>query len=108
MSQDTLIRLQCTECKSFNYHTHRNFKRQDSEKLALKKDPLIFLLWGRSAQEKGKNVFRYLDVSHHLILKAAHPSPLSAYNGFLGCKHFSLANSFLEEREKTPINWQIP
>ncbi|NGX57197.1 MAG: Uracil-DNA glycosylase [Chlamydiae bacterium] len=63
--------------------------------------PCVFLLWGKYAQEKG----RHLNQQKHLILKAAHPSPFSAYNGFFGCKHFSKANQFLEKYERTPINW---
>lgn len=65
--------------------------------------PLVFMLWGASARSK-KNLITY---SHHLILEAAHPSPLSAYNGFFGCNHFSNANGYLELNNIQPINWLI-
>ena len=63
--------------------------------------PIVFLLWGRPAQSKSA----MLTNARHLVLKAPHPSPLSAYRGFFGCRHFSRCNSFLEERGITPIAW---
>jgi uracil-DNA glycosylase len=66
--------------------------------------PIVFILWGKPAQEKAK----MLDNPRHLILKAPHPSPLSAYRGFFGSKPFSRTNTFLEENGETPIDWQIP
>lgn len=65
--------------------------------------PIVFLLWGRPAQMKKS----MLHNPKHLILEAPHPSPLSAYRGFFGCKHFSQANEFLKEHGLTPIDWQI-
>ncbi len=67
-----------------------------------KKD-VVFLLWGRFAQQKAN----LIDDSKHFILKAAHPSPFAARNGFFGCKHFSQTNALLLSKNKTPINWQI-
>jgi uracil-DNA glycosylase len=69
-----------------------------------KADPVVFMLWGAYAQKKAAVV----DSSRHLVLKAAHPSPLSAHNGFLGCKHFSLCNRFLVSHGQTPIDWSLP
>ncbi|MBQ6441550.1 MAG: uracil-DNA glycosylase [Lachnospiraceae bacterium] len=66
--------------------------------------PIVFLLWGRPAQEKKT----LLTNSNHLILTAPHPSPLSAYRGFFGCKHFSKTNAFLSAHGVAPIDWQIP
>lgn len=66
--------------------------------------PIVFLLWGSQAQAKTE----LLSNPHHLVLKAAHPSPLSAYRGFFGCKHFSRANDYLVKHGLKPINWQIP
>ncbi|MBV6651237.1 MAG: uracil-DNA glycosylase [Hoeflea sp.] len=66
--------------------------------------PVVFLLWGAYAQKKAE----FVDASRHLVLKAAHPSPLSAHNGFLGCRHFSKANSFLEANGMQPIDWRLP
>jgi len=64
----------------------------------------VFVLWGSYAQKKGA----FIDQSRHLVLKSVHPSPLSAYRGFLGCKHFSSANNYLQQNGQTPINWQLP
>ena len=65
--------------------------------------PVVFLLWGRPAREKKK----YLTNPAHLVLEAAHPSPLSAYNGFFGCRHFSKANAFLTQAGVIPVDWRI-
>jgi uracil-DNA glycosylase len=69
--------------------------------LAEEREHLVFILWGSYAQKKGA----FIDRSRHLVLSSAHPSPLSAYQGFFGNKHFSLANAYLEEHGKTPIKW---
>lgn len=73
------------------------------EKLNEKDSPIVFLLWGRNARNKASMI----DTKKHLVLECAHPSPLSAYHGFFGCKHFSKTNSFLIEHGKEPIHWQI-
>lgn len=65
--------------------------------------PIVYMLWGKPAQTK----IKMLNNPNHLILKAPHPSPLSAYRGFFGCKHFSTANDFLEKNGLLPIDWQI-
>lgn len=65
---------------------------------------LVFLLWGSHAQSKQK----LIDAQKHLVLKSAHPSPLSAYRGFLGNGHFSRTNKFLEQHGLTPIDWVLP
>lgn len=65
--------------------------------------PIVFLLWGGYAAKKAS----MLNNPKHLVLKAPHPSPLSAYKGFMGCKHFSKANDFLRQNGVTPIDWQI-
>jgi uracil-DNA glycosylase len=62
---------------------------------------VVFILWGSNARSKKQLITN----KKHLILEAPHPSPLSAYNGFFGCRHFSLANKFLEKNGITPINW---
>ena len=64
---------------------------------------IVFLLWGRDAQSKEE----LIDKTKHLILKTVHPSPLSAYNGFLGCKHFSKTNNYLENNGIGKINWDL-
>jgi uracil-DNA glycosylase len=67
-----------------------------------KKD-LVYMLWGSFAQKKAKSV----DASRNFILKSVHPSPLSAYRGFFGCRHFSKANEYLISKGKKPIDWQL-
>jgi uracil-DNA glycosylase len=73
------------------------------QKISEEKKNVVFLLWGRFAQEKEV----LIDSNKHLILKAAHPSPFSAHNGFLGCRHFSKTNDYLTSKGLEPINWQI-
>jgi len=65
--------------------------------------PIVFMLWGSPAQRKSM----LLNNPKHLVLKAAHPSPLSAYRGFFGCHHFSIANEFLKKNGIEPVDWQI-
>ena len=65
---------------------------------------VVFMLWGSYAQKKGAMI----DTSRHLVLKAPHPSPLSAYRGFFGCQHFSKANDYLQQHDKQTIDWQLP
>jgi uracil-DNA glycosylase len=64
---------------------------------------VVFLLWGKYAQAKEA----LIDTQKHLVLKAAHPSPLSAYNGFFGCKHFSKSNDYLKEKSVKEVDWRI-
>ena len=69
--------------------------------LAEKREHLVFLLWGSDAIRKGS----FIDRNRHLVLTAPHPSPLSAYRGFFGCRHFSQANEYLKDHGETPIEW---
>lgn len=71
--------------------------------IANEKQNVVFLLWGKFAQEKAA----FIDSTKHLILKAAHPSPLSAHTGFFGCKHFSKANEYLIKNGIDPIDWKL-
>ncbi len=71
------------------------------KRLAKSNEPIVFILWGANARSKKK----YITKQNHLIIESAHPSPLSAYNGFFGSKPFSRANSFLVANGKSPINW---
>lgn len=64
---------------------------------------IVFMLWGGNARSKAP----LIDSEKHLILQCAHPSPLSAYSGFFGCKHFSKANAYLESHGKQPIDWDL-
>lgn len=67
-------------------------------------DNVVFILWGSYAQKKGAAI----DTQRHLVLKAPHPSPLSAHRGFFGCSHFSQANQYLSAHGKSVIDWQLP
>lgn len=71
------------------------------KKLASERENLVFLLWGAYAQKKEA----FIDTNKHCILKAVHPSPLSAHRGFMGCGHFGQANKYLESKGLAPINW---
>jgi uracil-DNA glycosylase len=74
------------------------------EVLSREREVLVFMLWGSYAQAKG----RVIDRQRHCILRAPHPSPLSAHRGFLGCGHFSAANRWLQGRGLAPIDWRLP
>lgn len=74
-------------------------------KLCQRKDPLVFILWGKSAKEKCENILNTMD-HPHAILTSAHPSPYSATN-FFGCRHFSKTNELLKKWKKSPINWSL-
>lgn len=76
-------------------------------KLCQRQDPVIFVLWGKSAQEKCRQINELANGNRHVILSAPHPSPLSAHHGFLGCKHFSKVNEILVQQGKSPIDWSI-
>jgi uracil-DNA glycosylase len=80
------------------------FTDQAIQALNDQRDGIVFLLWGSYAQKKGA----FIDQSRHLVLKSVHPSPLSAYRGFFGCKHFSTANNYLQQNGQSPIDWQLP
>jgi len=71
-------------------------------------EPVVFMLWGSYAQKKAAFVDSVDKGGRHLVLKAVHPSPLSAYAGFFGCGHFSKANAFLKAHGQKPIDWQLP
>jgi uracil-DNA glycosylase len=72
--------------------------------LAEQREGVVFMLWGSYAQAKG----RMIDRTRHCVLRAPHPSPLSAYRGFIGCGHFSAANRYLLGRGQAPVDWRLP
>lgn len=80
------------------------FTDQVIAKINEQQEHVVFILWGGYAQKKGA----FIDTSKHLVLKAPHPSPLSAYRGFFGQRPFSRANAYLESKEKTTIQWALP
>ena len=73
-----------------------------------RREPVVFMLWGSYAQKKAAFVDSTDRGGRHLVLRAAHPSPLSAHNGFFGCRHFSRANAFLAAQGLPPIDWSLP
>lgn len=88
-------------------HKGRGWERFTDEvirQVAARAEPAVFLLWGRYAQQKAA----FVDPERHLVLKAAHPSPLAAHGGFFGCRHFSRANQYLERHGMAPIDWGLP
>ncbi len=89
-------------------NSHRNmgweiFTDKVIELLNKREQPIVFILWGNNAKQKMKLITN----PNHLILQAAHPSPLSAFNGFFGCRHFSKTNDFLISHNIAPIDWEI-
>ena len=79
----------------------QNFTAKTIEILDKKKSPVVFMLWGNDA----RTLKKYITSSHHLILEAAHPSPLSAHKGFMGCRHFSMANKLIKEHYGVEIDF---
>lgn len=84
--------------KGWEFFTDRIIKE-----LGESDNPIVFILWGKNAQSKKK----LITGKNHLILESVHPSPLSAYRGFFGCKHFSQTNDFLKQHKLQEINWKI-
>ena len=107
-NQGVLLLNTVLSVRAHNANSHRGIGWEQFTDAAIKilneqERPIVFMLWGRPAQEKKK----MLTNPNHLILEAPHPSPLSAYRGFFGCKHFSKCNEFLRAHEILPIDWQI-
>lgn len=89
-----------------NSHRSKGWEKFTDKVIQLlneREEPVIFLLWGNNAKEKGELITN----KHHFILTTVHPSPLSASRGFFGCKHFSKTNEILRDLGKEPIDWQI-
>lgn len=91
--------------KSFSHKGKgwETFTHKVIEEIAKKQTPVVFMLWGAGA----RGIVKDINLSNHYVLTCAHPSPLSAYNGFFGCNHFKLCNNFLVKNNLTPIDWQI-
>lgn len=89
-----------------NSHRNKGWEKFTDKVIQLlneREEPVIFLLWGNNAKEKGELITN----KHHFILTTVHPSPLSASRGFFGCRHFSKTNEILRDLGKEPIDWQI-
>jgi uracil-DNA glycosylase len=92
-------------------HRERGWERFTDAAIAAvnkQESPVVFLLWGSYAQKKAAQIDSIDKGGRHLVLKAPHPSPLSAHSGYFGCRHFSKANAFLESRGLAPIDWALP
>ena len=101
---NTVMTVEQGKANSHAGHGWETFTDHVIQKINQKEEPVVFLLWGNNARSKANMI----DHTRHLVLEAAHPSPLSAYRGFFGCGHFAKANEFLSAHGETPINWQIP
>lgn len=99
------LTVRANEAKSHYGRGWEAFTDRVIQLLCKKEDPIVFMLWGKSAYEKFQHI--NTGTSRHLILTSVHPSPLSAYGGFFGCRHFSKANEFLKKVGKPPIDWAI-
>lgn len=100
---NTVLTVRAGEANSHKGKGWEQFTDVVFEKLAARKDPIIFVLWGRPAQQKAKIIEK--SGIQHVLLQAPHPSPLSAYRGFFGSKPYSKINRQLEEWGKEPIHW---
>ena len=101
---NTVLTVRCHAANSHKGIGWEEFTDAVIEVLNKQDRPIVYMLWGKPAQTKAA----MLNNSKHLVLCAPHPSPLSAYRGFFGCKHFSIANDFLSKNGIEPIDWQIP
>ena len=100
---NTVLTVAKGKANSHQKHGWEFFTDAVVRKLSNERKNIVFILWGRNAQEKGRSI----DRKKHLVLEAAHPSPLSAYNGFWDCKHFSKTNQYLESNSIKAINWNL-
>lgn len=100
---NTVLTVRAHEANSHKEMGWERFTDAVIKILNEQKRPIVYLLWGTPAQRKASK----LDNTKHLLLKAPHPSPLSAYRGFFGCRHFSKTNEFLTENGLEPIDWSI-
>ncbi len=101
---NTVLTVRCHAANSHKGIGWEEFTDAVIEVLNKQDRPIVYMLWGKPAQTKAA----MLNNPKHLVLCAPHPSPLSAYRGFFGCKHFSIANDFFSKNGIEPIDWQIP
>ena len=100
---NTVLTVRAHQANSHRNHGWEQFTDAIIQAVETQDRPIVYMLWGTPAQTKAVMVTNPL----HLVLRAPHPSPLSAYRGFFGCRHFSQCNAFLEAHGETPIDWQI-
>lgn len=100
---NSVLTVRANRARSHHGIGWENFTSDVIQLLNLREKPMVFMLWGADAKAKAQLITN----PKHLVLKSAHPSPLSAYNGFFGCRHFSQANEFLRANGMEPIDWSI-
>ena len=101
---NSVLSVECARAASHQGRGWELFTDRVIEVINREREGVVFLLWGSYAQRKGV----IIDGARHCVLKAPHPSPLSAHRGFLGCGHFLAANRYLQARGETPIDWRVP
>lgn len=101
---NSVLTVEGAMAASHQGHGWETFTDKVIELVCREREGVVFMLWGSYAQRKGA----VIDEQRHCVLKAPHPSPLSAYRGFLGCGHFSAANRYLEGQGQAPVDWSIP
>lgn len=100
---NTVLTVRAHQANSHKGHGWEQFTDAIIQAVEEQDRPIVYMLWGTPAQSKAVMVTN----PRHLVLKAPHPSPLSAYRGFFGCRHFSQCNEFLEAHGETPVDWQL-
>ncbi len=98
---NSTLTVRAHQAASHSNHGWEQFTDAAIRALATEREHLVFILWGSYAQKKGA----FIDRQRHLVLQSAHPSPLSAYRGFFGNHHFTLANDYLQQHNQQPILW---
>lgn len=101
---NSVLSVECACAASHQRQGWETFTDRVIEVIDREREGVVFLLWGSYAQRKGAMI----DEQRHCVLKAPHPSPLSAHRGFFGCGHFKAANDYLTQRGETPIDWSLP
>lgn len=100
---NSVLTVRANQARSHHGLGWEEFTTNVIKLLNVREKPMVFMLWGADAKAKQQ----FITNPNHLVLKSAHPSPLSAYNGFFGCRHFSKANEFLRSNGMSEINWSI-
>jgi uracil-DNA glycosylase len=101
---NSVLSVECARAASHQGRGWETFTDKVIELINCKRQGIVFMLWGSYAQRKGA----IIDSTRHCVLKAPHPSPLSAYRGFFGCGHFVKANEYLVSRGQSPVDWKLP
>ena len=101
---NSVLSVECARAASHQGRGWETFTDRVIEVINREREGVVFLLWGSYAQRKGA----IIDADRHCVLKAPHPSPLSAHRGFFGCGHFRAANDYLRARGEAPIDWSLP